>query len=81
MTWGAVQLPPDGRPIVLLADHQTIGGYPVAAVVISADLPLLGQLAPGDPLRFAEVSLAEARAAAVQRRRALVTAMAHAGSA
>jgi biotin-dependent carboxylase-like uncharacterized protein len=55
VVWGAVQLPPDGQPICLLADHQTVGGYPVLAVVISADLPLLGQLGPADTLRFAQV--------------------------
>ena len=63
VVWGALQLPPDGRPICLLADHQTVGGYPVLAVVISADLPLLGQLGATDPLTFREVSLDEARAA------------------
>ena len=63
VTWGTVQLPPDGVPIVLLADHQTVGGYPAPAVVISADLPLLGQLGPGDVLHFAEVTIAEAQAA------------------
>jgi antagonist of KipI len=61
VTWGTVQLPPDGVPIVLLADHQTVGGYPAIAVVISADRPLIGQLGPGDELRFAEVTLALAQ--------------------
>ena len=63
VVWGALQLPPDGRPICLLADHQTVGGYPVLAVVISADLPLLGQLGPTDPVTFREVSLDAARSA------------------
>jgi len=63
VTWGAVQLPPDGVPIVLLADHQTVGGYPVIAVVISAHWPLLGQLGPGDALHFAETSIGEAQQA------------------
>ncbi|HVM29783.1 MAG TPA: biotin-dependent carboxyltransferase family protein [Candidatus Limnocylindrales bacterium] len=71
MMWGAVQLPPDGRPIVLLADHQTVGGYPVPAVVISADLPRLGQLGPGDTLRFIPIGLAQARAELAAHRRAL----------
>jgi 5-oxoprolinase (ATP-hydrolysing) subunit C len=52
VTWGAVQVPPDGAPIVLLTDHQPTGGYPVLAVVIVADRPRLAQLRPGDPLRF-----------------------------
>jgi antagonist of KipI len=59
---GTVQIPPDGQPIVLAADAQTIGGYPQAAHVIAADLPLLGQLRPGDSVAFREVSLAEAHA-------------------
>ena len=63
VTWGTVQLPPDGAPIVLLADHQTVGGYPVIAVVASADLPTIGQLGPGDPLRFAETTIDDAQVA------------------
>jgi len=61
--WGAIQVPPDGTPIVLLADHQTVGGYPVLAVAIRADRSPLGQLAPGDPVRFELVDLAGAAAA------------------
>ena len=49
---GTVQLPPDGRPIVLLADAQTVGGYPRLGHVIAADLPRLAQLRPGETLRF-----------------------------
>jgi allophanate hydrolase subunit 2 len=60
---GTVQVPPDGLPIVLLADAQTIGGYPVLGQVIMADLPRAAQLRPGDTLRFEPVSLAEARVA------------------
>jgi allophanate hydrolase subunit 2 len=52
---GAVQVPPDGRPIVLLPDHATVGGYPVVACVISADLPLLGQLVPGETVTLYSV--------------------------
>ena len=48
------------QPIILAADRQTIGGYPVIACVISADRPLLAQLRPGSKVRFAEVSHAEA---------------------
>jgi len=58
---GAIQVPGDGQPIILLADHQTTGGYPKIATVISADLPALGRLAPGTALRFAAVSVAEAQ--------------------
>ncbi len=49
---GAVQLPADGRPIVMLVDGPTIGGYPVLGVVPTVDLPRLGQLRPGDEIRF-----------------------------
>lgn len=49
---GAVQVPPDGRPMVFLADHPTTGGYPVVAVVLSADRDRLGQLRPGQAVRF-----------------------------
>jgi allophanate hydrolase subunit 2 len=49
---GAVQVPPDGDPVLFLADHPVTGGYPVLAVVVTADLPVAGQLRPGDRLRF-----------------------------
>ncbi len=61
---GAIQVPGDGQPIVMLADRQSTGGYPKIATVISADLPRLGQLRPGDGLRFARVGIEEAEAAA-----------------
>lgn len=52
---GAIQVPADGRPILLLADHPTTGGYPVIGVVVSDDLPIAAQLRPGQQLRFALV--------------------------
>ena len=52
MVLGAVQVPPDGRPVVFLADHPTTGGYPVLAVVDAADLARCAQLRPGDEVRF-----------------------------
>jgi biotin-dependent carboxylase-like uncharacterized protein len=52
---GALQVPPDGQPILLMADAQTTGGYPIAGVVIRTDLPLAAQLLPGDSLRFLPV--------------------------
>ncbi|MGW2636634.1 5-oxoprolinase subunit C family protein [Streptomyces sp. NPDC001348] len=55
MVLGAVQVPPDGRPVVFLADHPTTGGYPVIAVVRAADLPAAGQALPGTPVRFVAV--------------------------
>jgi antagonist of KipI len=52
VSFGSIQVPPDGRAILLMADRQTAGGYPLIATVISADLPLAGQLAPGDTITF-----------------------------
>ena len=52
MVTGAIQVPGDGQPIVLLSNHGTTGGYPVVAVVVSADLPSLAQLAPGSRVRM-----------------------------
>jgi allophanate hydrolase subunit 2 len=49
---GAVQVPPDGRPIVMLADHPVTGGYPVVAVVDRADLEVVAQAPPGSTIRF-----------------------------
>jgi len=54
---GAVQVPPDGQPIILFVEHQTTGGYPKIANVISADFHALGQLRPRDRVRFEQVSL------------------------
>jgi KipI family sensor histidine kinase inhibitor len=66
---GALQVPPDGDPVLLLPDHATLGGYPVLAVVISADHGIMGQCAPGSEIAFAPVDAAEARVALqVQRR-------------
>jgi antagonist of KipI len=58
---GAIQLPSGGQPILLMADHQTAGGYPVVAGVVSASLPIAAQLLPGDRLRFAEATPERAR--------------------
>lgn len=57
---GTVQLPPDGQPIVLLGDCGTVGGYPRIGHVASVDLPRLAQLRPGETLRFATGTLADA---------------------
>jgi antagonist of KipI len=58
---GTVQVPPNGKPILLLGDCQTIGGYPKIAHVITVDLPIAAQLSPGSAVRFQEVSLAQAQ--------------------
>ncbi len=59
---GAIQVPGSGQPIVLLADHQTTGGYPKIATVVSADLPVVGRRRPGDALRFTAVTVEAAEA-------------------
>ncbi|WP_215909761.1 5-oxoprolinase subunit B/C family protein [Streptacidiphilus fuscans] len=56
MVLGAVQVPPDGMPVVFLADHPTTGGYPVIGVVPEADLAAAAQAVPGTPVRFVPVS-------------------------
>jgi antagonist of KipI len=61
VAFGTVQLPPDGMPIVLMADRQTTGGYPRIGEVASSDLPLIAQLKPGDRLRFRPISVDEAQ--------------------
>lgn len=60
--FGTIQVTSDGKPVILLADRQTTGGYPKIAHVISADLPILAQMKPGDRIRFKEVALEEAQA-------------------
>ena len=62
---GAIQVPGSGQPILLMSDRQTTGGYPQIAVVITADIPLAGQLAPGDWVEFRVCSRAEALSALV----------------
>ena len=68
---GTVQVPPNGKPILLLNDCQTIGGYPKIAHVITIDLPIASQLCPGDRVRFVEVSLSDAHALLLERERNL----------
>jgi 5-oxoprolinase (ATP-hydrolysing) subunit C len=57
---GAIQVPPQGQPIITFVEHQTTGGYPKIANVISADLPVVGQLRPRDRVRFEYISIARA---------------------
>jgi antagonist of KipI len=68
---GVVQIPSGGQPILLMADNQTAGGYPVIATVASAWMPIAAQLAPGDVLRFAEISIEDALNARATQRAAL----------
>ena len=69
---GAIQVPSAGEPILLMADRQTAGGYPKIGYVISADLPVAGQLAPGDFIEFHVCSHQEAIAALISRERQLL---------
>ena len=69
---GALQVPSAGEPILLMADRQTAGGYPKIASVIAADLPVAGQLAPGDFIEFAMCTRHEAAAALIGRERPLL---------
>ena len=71
VTFGTVQLLPDGQLIVLMADHQTSGGYPRVANVIGPDLPLLAQLCPGDGVSFHLVDIGEAEREALDFERQL----------
>jgi allophanate hydrolase len=66
---GSIQVPANGLPIVLLADGQTVGGYPKIGTVVSADLPRLAHARPGSLLRFAAVDRAQALAALTEARR------------
>src|SRR5438477_3063914 len=68
---GTIQVPPSGKPILLLGDCQTIGGYPKIAHVITVDLAVAAQLRAGDHVRFSEVSIADAHGRLLQREREL----------
>src|SRR5205814_4640658 len=61
VSFGTIQVPPDGNPIILMADCQTTGGYPKIAQVASVDLPRLAQMMPGQTVRFELISLDEAQ--------------------
>jgi antagonist of KipI len=69
---GSLQVPASGQPILLMADRQTTGGYPRIATLISADLGIAGQRAPGDTLSFRLCSAADALSALIARENALL---------
>jgi biotin-dependent carboxylase-like uncharacterized protein len=69
VTFGTVQVPPDGEPIVLMASRQTTGGYPRLGEVASVDLPLLAQLPPGSAVRFQPIILEQAQSLLLARER------------
>ena len=70
--FGTIQLLPDGHCVVLMADHQTTGGYSRIASVIKADLPKLAQARPGEAIRFKILSLSEAEASLLEMEKRLV---------
>lgn len=69
-SFGTVQVPADGNPIVLMADRQTTGGYPKIAHVATVDLPFLAQCMPGETLSFTEIDLVSAQQLDSQREEA-----------
>ena len=71
VSFGTVQLLPNGQLIILMADHQTTGGYPRVAYVISAHLPILAQKKPNDVIRFRLTSLEEAQKKFVNQKKYL----------
>ena len=70
---GAIQVPPTGQPILLMNDHATTGGYAIAGTVITADLPIAAQLAPGDDVSFVACSM-DIAVAALREREAMLGA-------
>jgi antagonist of KipI len=75
LAMGAIQVPSAGEPILLMADRQTAGGYPKIGYVITADLCLAGQLAPGEFIEFDRCSEREAVSALIARERELMAQM------
>jgi antagonist of KipI len=69
VTMGCLQLPPGGAPILLMADRQTTGGYPLLGQVATVDLGSAAQLRPGDTLRFEHISLEAAQRLYLERER------------
>lgn len=66
---GGIQVPASGEPIILMAERQTTGGYPRIATVVSVDLPVLAQAMPGSVIRFKEISIEEAQALYLRRKK------------
>ncbi|MGA9224818.1 MAG: KipI antagonist, partial [Mesobacillus sp.] len=66
---GGIQVPASGEPIILMAERQTTGGYPRIGTVVSVDLPALAQALPGSVIRFKEISIEEAQALYLRRKK------------
>lgn len=75
MMCGAIQIPPNGEPIILMVDHPTTGGYPVIACIATVDLPVLGQLRPNDRITFERVTQADALARLREREQRITEVM------
>lgn len=71
VTFGTIQVPADGQPIILMADRQTTGGYTQIAIVISVDLPLVAQLLPGNQLSFQAIYVEEAQQLYIKQQKEL----------
>jgi antagonist of KipI len=71
ISFGTIQIPGNGQPIILMADRQTTGGYTRIANAVSVDLTLLAQLKPGDSIRFSEISLEKAQDIYIDRQKAI----------
>ena len=69
VSFGSIQVPPDGQPIILMADRQTTGGYPKIGTVVTVDLSKVSQLKPGEKIRFEKISLEEAQRALIEQRK------------
>jgi antagonist of KipI len=77
VAFGSIQVPAAGQPILLMADRPTAGGYPKIATLIAADLPVAGQLAPGDAVEFELCTRQQAGAALIARERELLRLVSH----
>lgn len=71
VSFGSIQVPPDGQPIILMADRQTTGGYPKIGEVATVDLPKVSQLKPGEFISFKEITVEEAQIAMLEERKLL----------
>ncbi len=78
VAWGSIQVPPDGQPIVLLADRQTMGGYPCIGEVSAVDLALFAQMKPGDEILFDAISHSQSEQMLLTREQELARLLASA---
>ncbi|WP_144460637.1 biotin-dependent carboxyltransferase family protein [Siminovitchia fortis] len=67
INFGTIQVPPDGKPIILMADRQSVGGYPKIGQIASVDLPVVAQAKPGERISFTEITSEEAQVLYIER--------------